>query len=73
MKITNLRKDGAAVFWTVETDGKKTRYRTNDTGAGLFLNTDYWYTHQKDGTVNFQLKQKTLSGIRKALYRYFTE
>lgn len=73
IKIKDLRKEEKAVFWTVEEDGKETAYRTNETGEGLFLDCDFWYSHQKDGTAQFQLKQKTAEGIRKALYRYFSE
>ncbi|MBQ5558254.1 MAG: hypothetical protein IIT46_00505 [Lachnospiraceae bacterium] len=80
VKIKNLKMDGKQVFWTVEKrcfHGDKMincfnfDYFTNVNGEGIF---EYNYSnqvHQLVGTCDFELKQKTLSGMRKALYRYY--
>lgn len=74
-KIKNLRREGNAVFWTVTEyefgEYVETDYRTNEAGEGIFEDTEFWYTKQKVGTCDFQLNQKTLSGIRKALNKYY--
>ena len=73
IKITNLKKDGNAVFFTINDTDRSTNYRTNQEGEGLFLDKDFWYAHQIEGTAQFTLKQKTMSGIRKAIHRHFSK
>ena len=66
--ITNISKDGSRVFFTV--DG--INYATNKNGCGIFREDEYgWFTNQTAGTCDFKLHQKTISGIRKALSRWF--
>ena len=75
-KISNLKIDGGAVSWDVVyfDELEKTNvvsYRTNGNREGLFIDGPFWYTKQLEGTSDFQLKQKTRSGIVQALKRYF--
>lgn len=78
MKILNLRRDGRTVFFTVEKTDELTRekirtdYRTNNAGNGLFID-DSIENKQILGTAEISLHQATLSGVRKALYKVFTE
>lgn len=77
MKISNIRKEENAVFFTIEKEYNGTmeslNYRTNENGEGLFRDSDFWYSKQLAGTCDFKLKQKTISGIRKAIERQFAE
>lgn len=77
--IKNLKVTESGIFWEVvcrdHWSGKDVSfaYRTNKHFEGLFLDCDLWYANQLQGTCDFQLKQKTLSGIRKALNKYFSD
>lgn len=77
-KISNLKIcNGGAVSWDVVyfdellEETKVVSYRTDDSREGIFIDGGFWYTKQKEGTSDFQLKQKTRSGIAQALKRYF--
>ena len=77
-EIRNLKIcDGGAVSWDVVyfdeilEETKVVSYRTDDSREGIFIDSDFWYTKQKEGTSDFQLKQKTRAGIVQALKRYF--
>ena len=68
MKITVTRaNDSKRVDFTV--DGQA--FHTNSEGYGLWEGEDY--SHQIEGTAQFSLTQKTMSGIRKALERRYAE
>lgn len=67
-KITITKsKDNARIDFTVY--GKE--YHTNNSGLGLWIGDDY--TKQILGTMQFQLTQQTISGIRKAIEKTFSE
>ena len=51
--------------WTEE----ETHYHTNREGEGIWIGYDY--TKQTKGTCDFRLHQGTISGMRKALRKYF--
>lgn len=76
-KIKNLRRENDTIYWTVvfENWGEpvECNYRTNEAGEGIFEDAEFWYSKQRVGTCDFQLKQKTLSGIRKALNKYYED
>ena len=67
MKCKGLLRNRNVIFFQVN----GIRYRTNEAGEGLFYDEPFWYTKQILGTCQFSLRQKTLSGIRKAINRYF--
>lgn len=76
MKIKNLVRDGNKVMWTIVYENyagqvKKIACTTNGNGDGLFLVKHGWELHQIDGTCQFSLTQKTISGVRSALNKYF--
>lgn len=76
MKIKNLVRDGNKVMWTIVYEDyagqvKKIACTTNENGEGLFLVKYGWELHQINGTCQFSLTQKTISGVRSALNRYF--
>ena len=75
-KIKNLKVEGKQVFWTIVRDtgfGKiEVSCFTNKAGEGIFHYVNDGESVKQDaGTCDFELKQKTVSGIRKALYRYY--
>ena len=79
LKIKNLKVKGNQVFWTVQAShfGEiiERTYFTNENGEGIFEEVgegtlDY-HKHQLVGTCDFELKQKTVSGMRKALQRHY--
>ena len=73
--IKNVKVDDKKVYWTVVDDwgdGHSYDYRTNADGEGIWKWDDRrgeW--KQTVGTCQFALHQKTISGIRKALHRWF--
>ena len=68
MKITVARaNDSKRVDFTV--DGQA--FHTNNEGCGLWEGEDY--ARQIEGTAQFSLTQKTMSGIRKAIERRYAE
>lgn len=68
MKITIKRaEDSNRVDFTV--DGR--HYHTNNAGEGLWIGDDYM--KQIEGTAQFSLTQKTLSGMRKAIERRWND
>lgn len=79
VKIKNLSvAEGGQVFFTVifhdkweKPENWEVSYCTNQVGEGLFFDEDFWYTKQIAGTCQFELHQKTASGMRKAIKRYF--
>lgn len=75
-KIKNLKVEWKQVSWTIVRDtdfGKlKVSCFTNKAGEGIFHYINDGESVKQDvGTCDFELKQKTLSGIRKALYRHY--
>ena len=80
LKIKNLKryKDSDCVSFTVESDDgyggdvKELNYCTDNTGSGLWIeDPQNGMLRQVEGYCQFSLHQKTIEGIRKALYRYF--
>ena len=80
LKVRNLRRDeNGAIHFSIAYKGEfddeieVTNYRTNNECEGLFYDLQDWRYKQLwgYGPCQFQLKQKTLSGVRKAIYREF--
>ncbi len=74
-KIRHLKRDAetSRVDWDVYDpwDDTTTHYHTNDSGEGLWIDWDYM--KQISGTCQFVLYQDTMSGVRKALIKYFNK
>ena len=66
IKITSFRVMGNRVDYTV--NGRP--YHTDREGEGIWEGEDY--THQIAGCLDFSLKQKTRSGVQRALERYYS-
>ena len=76
MKIKNLVRYEKKVTWTIVYEDYAGQFKeidcsTNTNGDGLFLVKNGWELHQIEGTCQFSLTQKTISGVRSALNRYF--
>ena len=68
MNITIKRsKDTKRVDFTVN----GAMFHTNDYGYGLWIGEDY--LKQIEGTAQFSLTQKTVSGMRKAIEKRYSE
>lgn len=66
MKISISKSESTSrVDFTVNGEA----YHTDDRGEGLWVGADY--TKQIKGTLDFSLKQKTISGMRKAIEKVF--
>lgn len=65
VKIVAFREEDARVDFEVNGSA----YHTDKNGEGLWENDDY--TKQVAGTLDFSLKQKTRSGARRAIEKYF--
>ena len=74
MKIHIIGTFDGKVIFRVSDEDSNTAYRTNSDGEGLWKyneNTGEW--KQIVGTCQFNLLQKTDSGKRKAIKRFFEE
>lgn len=74
VKSIKINKDDKYVAFTIkyidEFDGEiyEIDYHTNNAGEGLWIGDDY--TDQIIGTCDFALRQKTRSGMYKAIKRW---
>lgn len=67
MAKISIRKSEASNRVDFTVNGKA--FHTNDAGEGLWVGEGY--TKQIKGTLDFSLKQKTISGMRKAIEKVF--
>lgn len=70
-QIKLLQRNGLRIDWIMIdcVTGEKIHYHTNKFGHGAWI--DEGYEKQILGTCDFRLNQKTFSGMRKAIHKYF--